>query len=66
MNLGAVNVGQIVRLRDYAQNGLASGKDFLVIMDNQPTVNSLCRALAMRNHVFRGLMKRNFLLGIRR
>lgn len=58
MHLGAVNVGQIVRLRNYAQNGLASGQGFPVIMDNQPTVNSLCRALAMRNYVFRGLMEK--------
>lgn len=48
-----MNVGQIARLRDCVQDGIASGKDFQVILDNQLTMNSLCKALAMRTHVER-------------
>ena len=63
MHLGTENVGQIVRLRDCAQDSIASGKDFQVILGNQPTTNSLCKALAVRTHMLRGFMKKQLSFG---
>lgn len=59
-----MNVGQIVRLRGCVQDSIASGNivsDFQVILDNQTTVNSLCKALAMRTHVETVYEERTFL-----
>ncbi|KAK4822389.1 hypothetical protein QYF61_014159 [Mycteria americana] len=63
MHLGTVSVAQIVRLRDCTQDSVASGKDFRVILSNQPTMNSLCKALAMRTHMLRGFMKKELSFG---
>lgn len=59
-----MNVGQIVRLRGCVQDSIASGNivsDFQVILDNQTTMNSLCKAPAMRTHVERVYEERTFL-----
>lgn len=62
MHLGTVNVGQILRLRDCAQDGIASGKDFQVTLGNQPTMSSLCKALSVKNtHVERVYEEGTFL-----
>lgn len=66
MHLGTVHVGQAVRLRNSHQDIIASGKDFQVILGNQPAVNSLCKALAMGTHMLRAFVTRNFPLGIRK
>lgn len=62
VHLETVNVGQIFRPRDCVQDGVASGKDFWVTLSNQRTMNSPCKALAMRTHVLR----RYIPLGIRK
>lgn len=49
MHQGTVNVGQILRLRDCTQDGIASGEDFQVTLGNQSTMSSLCKALAVKN-----------------
>jgi len=46
-------MGQIAGLRDCVQERIASGKDFQVILDNQPTMSSLYKALAMRTYIER-------------